>query len=180
LGDEEGTSRASNSTLIPALLPSAMPFLVLHDTSGPPRIQTSLQYRPARCDYFQHHVHIDVAVFAPLKEAYRAQVDRLERGGVNTIGKQHFTSLFSPARMTAFTPKNIKAGFAASGLFPFNPDRVLRNMPMPPAEPAPAVPRADKMTVGSCRQDVELLIPETPVTPMLAEALMSLQNRIIH
>ncbi|KAF4625232.1 hypothetical protein G7Y89_g12940 [Cudoniella acicularis] len=87
------------------------------------------------------------AVFAPLKEAYRAQVDRLERGGVNTIGKQHFTSLFSPARVTAFMPKNIKAGFATSGLFPFNPDRVLRSMPMPPAEPAPAVPRADEMTV---------------------------------
>jgi hypothetical protein len=101
----------------------------------------------------------NVAVFAPLKEAYRAQVDRLERGGVNTIGKQHFTSLFGPARVTAFTPKNIKAGFAASGLFPFNPDRVLRSMPMPPA--APTVPRADEMTVGSCPQNVELPIPET-------------------
>ncbi len=49
----------------------------------------------------------DVAVFASLKVAYREQVDRLERGGVNTIGKQHFTSLFSPARERAFTPKNI-------------------------------------------------------------------------
>jgi hypothetical protein len=99
---------------------------------------------------------------------------------VNIIGKQHFTSLFGPARVTVFTPRNIKAGFAASGLFPFNPDRVLRSMPMPPAKPAPAVPRADERTVGSCRQDVELQIPETPVTPVLAEALMSLQNRIIH
>ena len=62
----------------------------------------------------------DVAVFASLKTAYHEQVDRLERGGVNTIGKQHFTSLFSPARERAFTPKNIKAGFAASGLFSFN------------------------------------------------------------
>jgi hypothetical protein len=119
----------------------------------------------------------DVAVFAPLKAAYRAQVDRLERGGVNTIGKQHFTSLFGPARVSAFTPKNIKAGFAACGLFPFNPDRVLRSMPVPPAEPA--VPSADETTVGPCRQDVELQIPETPVTPVSAEALMSLQNLIV-
>jgi hypothetical protein len=29
----------------------------------------------------------DVVVFAPLKAAYRDQVDRLERGGVNTISK---------------------------------------------------------------------------------------------
>jgi DDE superfamily endonuclease len=119
----------------------------------------------------------NVAVFAPLKDAYREQADRLEQGGVNTIGKQHFTSLFSPARVIAFTPKNIKAGFAASGLFPFNPDRVLRSMPKPLAKPA--IPRADEVKVGSCRQDVELQTPETPVTPVSAEALMSLQNLII-
>jgi hypothetical protein len=116
----------------------------------------------------------DVATFAPLKAAYRDQVDRLEQGGVNTIGKEHFTSLYSPARGRAFTPKNIKAGFAASGLFPFNPDRVLRSMPAPLAEPA--IPRADEAKVGSCRQDVE---PQTPVTPVSAEAFMSLQNLII-
>ena len=116
----------------------------------------------------------DVAPFAPLKTAYRDQVDRLEQGGVNTIGKEHFTSLYSPARKTAFTPKNIKAGFAASGLFLFNPDRVLRSMPALPADPA--IPSADEVKVGSCRQDVEL---QTPVTPVSAEAFMSLQNLII-
>jgi hypothetical protein len=116
----------------------------------------------------------DIVAFAPLKAAYRDQVDRLEQGGVNTIGKEHFTSLYSPARERAFTPKNIKAGFAASGLFPLNPDRVLRSMPAPPAELA--IPSADEVKVGSCRQDVE---PQTPVTPVSAEAFMSLQNLII-
>lgn len=122
----------------------------------------------------------DVAVFSSLKDAYREQVDRLEQGGVNTIGKQHFTSLLSPARKIAFTPKNIKAGFAASGLFPFNPDRVLRHMPTPPADPAdPAdltVLRADEANVGSCPQDE---VPQTPVTPVSADGFMSLQNVII-
>jgi hypothetical protein len=47
-------------------------------------------------------------------------------------------------------------------------------MPAPPAEPA--IPRADEVEVGSCRQDVE---PQTPVTPVLAEAFMSLQKLII-
>ncbi|TVY18694.1 hypothetical protein LARI1_G006120 [Lachnellula arida] len=102
------------------------------------------------------------------------QVDRLEQGGVNAIGKEHFTALYGPARERAFTPRNIKAGFAASGLFPFNPDRVLRSMPAPPAEPA--IPSADEVEVGSCRQDVE---PQTPMTPVLAESFMSLQNLII-
>jgi hypothetical protein len=116
----------------------------------------------------------DIAAFAPLKAAYRDQVDRLEQGGVNTIGKEHFTSLYSPARETAFTPKNIKAGFAVSGLFLFNPDRVLRSMPAPLAEPT--IPGADEVKVGSYRQDVE---PQTPVTPVSSEAFMSLQNLII-
>jgi hypothetical protein len=61
--------------------------------------------------------------------------------------------LYSPARERAFTPKNIKAGFAASGLFPFNLDRVLRSMHAPLAEPA--IPSADEVEVGSCRQDIE-------------------------
>ena len=119
----------------------------------------------------------DIAVFAPLKEAYHEQVDRLERGGVNTIGKEHFTSLHSPARKTAFTPKNIKAGFAASGLVPFNLERVLRDIPKPPA--ALTIPKADGVKVGPCPQDEVLQTPITPATPVSAEALMSLQNLII-
>jgi hypothetical protein len=118
----------------------------------------------------------DVAVFAPLNAAYREQVERLERGGVNTTGKEHFTSLYSPARERAFTPKNIKAGFAASGLFPFNPERVLRTVPNPAAEltilvPNEACPRQDSVPEGDA-------VLQTPVTPVSAEGLMSLQNLI--
>jgi hypothetical protein len=119
----------------------------------------------------------DIAPFALLKTAYRDQVDQLEQGGVNTISKEHFTSLYSPARKIVFTPKNIKAGFATSGLFLFNPDRVLRSMSAPLAEPA--ILRADEVKVGSCQQDIELQTSVTSVTPVSAEAFMSLQNLII-
>ena len=64
-----------------------------------------------------------------MKQYYVCQVDRLEQGGVNTIGKEYFTALYSPVREVAFTPKNIKAGFAISSLFPFNLNRVLRSIP---------------------------------------------------
>jgi hypothetical protein len=116
----------------------------------------------------------DVAVFAPLKAAYREQVERLERAGVNTIGKEHFTSLYSPAREKAFTSKNIIAGFAASGLFPFNPDRVLRSMPKPLADLT--IPKADEINVEACQHNE---VPQTPVTPVSAEGLVSLQNLIV-
>ena len=133
---------------------------------------------PSHTSHTSHTSHklqpCDVAFFAPLKSAYREQVERLERGGVNTIRKEHFTSLYSPARETAFTPKNIKAGFAASGLVLFNQDRVLRVIPKPPAELT--IPKANEVMVGPRAPD-EIL--QTPVTPVSAEALISLQNQII-
>jgi hypothetical protein len=105
--------------------------------------------------------------------AYRDEAERLFQGGANTVGKQHFTSLYSPAREKAFTKRNITAAWAACGLFPFNPDRVLRVTPKPPAQST--VPRADEIRVGSCHQDE---VPQTPVTPVSAEGLASLHSLI--
>ncbi len=115
----------------------------------------------------------DVGVFAPLKAAYRDQVERLYRGGANTVDKDHFTSLYSPARERAFTKRNITAAWAASGLFPFNPDRVLRDTPKPSAQLN--APKANEIKVGSCTRDDML---QTLVTPVSAEALTSLHNLI--
>lgn len=115
----------------------------------------------------------DVGVFAPLKAAYRDQVERLYRGGANTVGKDHFTSLYSPARERAFTKRNVTAAWTASGLFPFNPDRVLRDTPKSSAQLT--APKANEIKVGSCTQDDML---QTPVTPVSAEALTSLHNLI--
>lgn len=67
----------------------------------------------------------DVGVFGPLKAAYRDQVEQLYRGSANTVDKEHFMSLYSPARDQALTSRNIKAGWMKTGLFPFHPDRLL-------------------------------------------------------
>jgi hypothetical protein len=83
----------------------------------------------------------DVAVFGPLKTAYREQVERLFRGGADTIGKQHFTLLYSHAREAAMTARNIRSGWSKAGLFPFNPDRVLRSLAKPPDEAGQAHPQ---------------------------------------
>ena len=115
----------------------------------------------------------DVGVFAPLKAAYRDQAERLYRGGANTVSKKHFVSLYSPARERAFTKRNITGAWAASDLFPFNPDRALGATPKPPAQKI--VLKADETKVGSCLQDEVL---QTPVTPLSAEALTSLHNLI--
>jgi hypothetical protein len=83
----------------------------------------------------------DVAVFGPLKTAYREQVERLFRGGAGTIGKQHFTLLYSRARATAMTARNIRSAWSKAGLVPLNPQRVLRTLEAPePLCPRTSVP----------------------------------------
>ena len=115
----------------------------------------------------------DISLFAPLKAAYRDQLERLERGCVGTIGKEHFTYLYSPARERAFTSRNIRAGWAKAGLFPFNPDRVLGDIPRP--SDVVTAPKTSELKVGSCTQ---VQVPQTPVTPISAEAVASLHSLI--
>ena len=114
----------------------------------------------------------DVSVFSSLKTVYREQVERLERGCVGSIGKEHFTYLYGPARTKAFTPRNIRAGWSKAGLYPFNPDKVLSDVPKPLHELT--APELNLREVGSCTHEV----PHTPVTPVSAEALTSLSNVI--
>lgn len=116
----------------------------------------------------------DIAVFAPLKTAYRDNIERLERGGVNTIGKQHFTSLYSPARETAFTKRNIFAGWSKGGLFPFNPQRVLHDLEKPfAALTEVAEPSTDSVSPP-------IAAPVTPVTPVCATSFAALRDAIVN
>jgi hypothetical protein len=97
----------------------------------------------------------------------------MERGGVNTVRKQHFTYLYSPARVSSLTKRNIVAAWRGSGLFPFNPERVLAHVPKPPTELR--ILNADELRSES-RLGYEAL--PTPTTPVSGEALTSLLERI--
>jgi hypothetical protein len=118
----------------------------------------------------------DIAVFDLVKAAYRDQAEQLERGGVNTIVKGHFTYLYSPARKRAFTKKNNLARWAKSGLFPFNPDRVLRNIPRPAT--AHDNPKVCKVDIGRCPESNAAQKPVMPVTQVTPDALTALQDLI--
>ena len=67
----------------------------------------------------------DVGLFGPFKSAYREQVERLYRGGAETVGKRHFTYQYDSARQQAMTKRNISSGRSKSDLFLFNPARVV-------------------------------------------------------
>jgi hypothetical protein len=55
-------------------------------------------------------------------------VEKLYRGGANTVGKGHFTQLYNDARRKVIRKPLIKAAWSRSGLVPFNPDKVLRDL----------------------------------------------------
>jgi hypothetical protein len=90
----------------------------------------------------------DVGVFGPLKTAYRTEVEQTCRAGVSTIGKPHFTYLYDRARKEAFTPRNIRSAWSKSGLFPFDPSRVLRDCQASQPETQTTIP-VDPPTVSS-------------------------------
>jgi hypothetical protein len=63
--------------------------------------------------------------FSVLKRLYGRLVQEKMCLGVNHIDKQEFLLLHQRERAEAMHEKNIKSGFLATGLVPFNPDRVL-------------------------------------------------------
>jgi DDE superfamily endonuclease len=112
---------------------------------------------------------LDVGIFGPLKTAYRDQVEQLYRGGAETVGKPHFTLLYSRAREVAFTQTNITSAWKKSGLVPFDRQCVLSTIARPRIDPALApviVPDSETLTPGAMQQ--------TPVTTESFAALRCL------
>ena len=71
---------------------------------------------------------LDVGCFSTLKQAYGRSVEQMMSRGVNHIDKCEFLPLYRQARQTALHQNNIRAGFAATGLVPYSPDRVLSQL----------------------------------------------------
>ena len=85
---------------------------------------------------------LDVGCFAPLKKAYGRQIADNTRLGINHIDKLEFLLAFERAHKEALSSSNIRSGFAATGLIPYDPSRVLSRLqiklrtPTPPSQDA--------------------------------------------
>jgi hypothetical protein len=81
----------------------------------------------------------DVGCFAVLKRLYGQQIQGYMRRGVNHIDKQDFLQAYLIAHTESMSVANIQSGFAATGLVPHNPERVLSKLhtqlktPTPPS-----------------------------------------------
>jgi hypothetical protein len=84
---------------------------------------------------------LDVGCFAVLKRSYGGLVEQKIGLGVNHIDKLEFLPLYQEARAQALSESNIKGGFRATGLVPFNPSAVLSLLPKytTPSPPQPTV-----------------------------------------
>ncbi|EDN08103.1 conserved hypothetical protein [Histoplasma mississippiense (nom. inval.)] len=71
---------------------------------------------------------LDVSCFSPLKKAYRRQVEKQMQLGINHIDKEEFLTLYPAAHMEALNENNIKSGFKATGLVPYDPEQVLSRL----------------------------------------------------
>ena len=81
----------------------------------------------------------DVSFFAVLKRLYGKQIQDYMRNGVNHIDKYDFLPAYLITCTQAASIANIQSGFAATGLVPYNPERVLSKLhtqlktPTPPS-----------------------------------------------
>jgi hypothetical protein len=80
---------------------------------------------------------LDVGVFSPLKRAYSKLVEQRMRNNYNHVDKLDFLGALPTARQEAFTPQNIRSGFAATGLMPFEPNRVIQKLRIQLKTPTP-------------------------------------------
>jgi hypothetical protein len=81
---------------------------------------------------------LDVSCFGPLKKVYGSQIENKMRLGINHITKEEFLPAFFTAHQQTMTVENITSGFRATGLAPFDPERVLEKLsPVIEATPSP-------------------------------------------
>jgi hypothetical protein len=97
-----------------------------------------------------HSSHIlqplDVSCFAPLKLSYGRQIETFVRNRLNHITKLEFLSAFKEAFKAAFTEQNIKSGFRATGLVPYEPQNVLSHLNLHLRTPTPPIVERDNWT----------------------------------
>jgi hypothetical protein len=71
---------------------------------------------------------LDAGVFSVLKRVYGRTIENWMRNGINHIDKDDFLSIYPSTRAETFTIENIKAGFAATGVIPWDPKRVISKL----------------------------------------------------
>ena len=71
---------------------------------------------------------LDVGCFSVLKRSYNRLTEQQMRMGINYIDKLDFLTAYPQARVEAYKSSTIQNAFAAAGLVPYDPDRVISGL----------------------------------------------------
>jgi hypothetical protein len=96
---------------------------------------------------------LDVGIFSPLAHAYSQEIDQLIQSsfGFTRLTKRSFWRLFAAAWERSVTVSNIKSAFSAPGIFPLQPEKVLRSIKTRTPSPVNSDNDLMRRTPGSVR-----------------------------
>ncbi|KIK82136.1 hypothetical protein PAXRUDRAFT_154461, partial [Paxillus rubicundulus Ve08.2h10] len=127
--------------------------------------------------YPAHTTHIyqglNVVIFGPLKKSWSEEQDQFKSSMGQWVTKQTFISVYGKAHQKVLTPELIRTAFAATGVWPFNPDIVMKEMMAPSLEtssqgclplPVPGPVRAVTALIRHCQRP-NVPSQHTPTTP---------------
>jgi hypothetical protein len=80
---------------------------------------------------------LNVGCFAPLKRAYKTEINVLANSNITHINKKAFLAAFSQVFNRVFSSNNIQSSFQATGLVLDNPDVVILRLEVKPCTPSP-------------------------------------------
>jgi len=70
---------------------------------------------------------LNVSIFSPMSTYYAQEVNKLRA----PIDKDQFPNLLARVYIKAFSKSNIRAGFRASRIYPYNPAMILDTLNLP-------------------------------------------------
>jgi hypothetical protein len=112
---------------------------------------------------------LDIGCFAVLKRAYGRLIEFKMRSRVNSINKLEFLEAYPTARIEAFKSETIKNSFAAAGLLPYNPNRVLSKLDILLRTPTPPSSRGSDWEPKTPSNYVQLQKQASSIKALLKE-----------
>ena len=99
---------------------------------------------------------LDVGCFSPLKRLYGQRIINKVQKGINTVNKTEFLSIYPTVHYQALSSSNIQSSFAATGLVPFSPGRVLSKLHIPVKTPTPPSSSHSNQSFGAGKTPADI------------------------
>jgi hypothetical protein len=112
---------------------------------------------------------LDIGCFAVLKRAYGRYIESKMRARSNHVNKLDFLEAYPSARIEVFKPETIKNSFAAAGLVPYDPNRVLSKLDILLRTPTPPLSRGSDWSPKTPSNYVQLQKQASSIKALLKE-----------